>query len=104
VTTCGGANCLRPGELTYVASILLKELFVGSGSFQMDVICGSGVDQHPIRFNVSIAVSGPIEFEWVVFVLRGQGLPGEEKLDQVFEFFEVFASLLEPFRVAVKLG
>jgi hypothetical protein len=53
---------------------------------------------------VRISVSGPIEFERMVFVLRRQGLRGEQKLDQFFQLFEVFAPLLEPLYVAVKLA
>jgi hypothetical protein len=87
-----------------LASIALKEFFVGSGSLQVNCFGGSGVDEHPIRLNVSISVSGPIEFERLVFVLRRQGLRGEQKLDQFFQLFEVFAPLLEPLYVAVKLA
>jgi hypothetical protein len=50
-----------------------------------------------------ITVSSPIEFERMVFVLR-QGLRLEKKLDQLFEFVEVFAFLLKPLHVAVKLA
>jgi hypothetical protein len=39
----------------------------------------------------------------MVFVLRRQRLAREQKLDQDFKLFEVFASLLEPLHVAVKL-
>jgi hypothetical protein len=83
---------------------MLKELFVGSCPLQVDLFSGRGVDQHPIRFNVSIPVSGPIEFERMVFVLHWQGLRREQKLDQDFEFFKVFASLLKPLYVAMKLA
>jgi hypothetical protein len=40
----------------------------------------------------------------MIFVLRRQGLPGEQKFDQRFQLFEVFASLLKPLHVAMKLG
>jgi hypothetical protein len=40
----------------------------------------------------------------MVFVLRRQGLLGQQELDKRFQFFEVFAPLLKPFDVAVKLG
>jgi hypothetical protein len=40
----------------------------------------------------------------MVFVLRRQRLAREQKLDQGFEFFEVFASLLKALHVAVKLA
>ncbi len=40
----------------------------------------------------------------MVFVLRRQGLRRKQKLDQYFEFFKVFAPLLKPLHVAVKLA
>jgi hypothetical protein len=92
------------GDVDVMSSIVLKEFFVGSGSLQVNFFGGSGVDQHPIRLDVSVSVSGPIAFERVVFVLRRQGLRSEQKLDQSFEFFEVFASLLKPFHIAMKLA
>jgi hypothetical protein len=53
---------------------------------------------------MSIAVSGPVEFERMVFVLRWQGLRFKQKLDQSFQLFEVFASLLKPLHVSLKLA
>ena len=50
-----------------------------------------------------IYVSGLVEFERMIFVLRRQGLSCEQKLDQYFEFFEVFAPLLKPLHVTMKL-
>jgi len=49
---------------------VLKKFFVGSGAFQVDFFGGCGVDEYPIRLDVSISVSSPIEFEGMVFVLR----------------------------------
>ena len=77
---------------------------MGSSPLQMNFFIGGGVDKHPIRFNVRISVSGPIAFERMIFILRRQGMPGEQKLDQYFQFFEVLASLLKPLHVAMKLG
>jgi len=65
---------------------------------------GSGVDQHPIRLNVSVSVSGPIAFKRVIFELRWQGLRSQQQFDQSLEFSEVFAPLLEPFHIAMKLA
>jgi hypothetical protein len=53
---------------------------------------------------VSIAVSGPVEFERMVFLLGRQGLRFGQKLDQLFQLFEVFACLLKPLHIAVKLA
>jgi hypothetical protein len=77
---------------------------VGSGPLQVDLLIGSGVDKHPIGFNVRISVSSPIEFERMIFVLQRQGLASEQQFDQRFQLFEVFASLLQPLHVAVKLS
>ena len=41
---------------------------------QMYLFIGRGVDQHPVGLNVRISVSGPIEFERMIFVARRQGL------------------------------
>jgi hypothetical protein len=115
--TCGGADAACAAEDSWLlifcpkkakggggVSIVLKELFVGSSSLQVNLFCASGVDQHPIRFNVSVSVSGPIEFEGMVFVLRRQGLAREQKFNQSFLLFQVFAALLEPLHIAVKLA
>jgi hypothetical protein len=51
-----------------------------------------------------VSVSGPIEFERMIFVLRRQRLRCEEKLDKRLQFVEVFAALLKPLHVAVKLA
>ena len=91
-------------DVDVTSSIVLKEFFVGSGSLQVNFFGRSVIDQHPIRLNVSVSVSGPIEFERVGFELRRQGLGSKQQLDQSLEFFEVFASLLKPFHVAVKLA
>ena len=63
---------------------------MGSGSFQVDLICCDGINQDPVRFDVSISVSSPIELERVVFVLRRQKLTCEQKLDQDFELIQIF--------------
>jgi hypothetical protein len=85
-------------------STVLEEFLMGSGPLQVNFFIGSGVYKHPIVFNVRIPVSSPIELERMIFVLRRQGLPSEQKFDQRFQFFEVFTSLLQPLHVAVKLG
>lgn len=94
----------RGRELGQQTSIIFKEFRVGSGSLQVKLFGGSGVDQHPIGFDMRISVSSPIEFERMVFVRRGQGISREQKLDQRFQLFEVFASLLKPLHVAMKLA
>jgi hypothetical protein len=83
---------------------VLKEFFVSSSSLQVNLVIGNGVGKHPIWFNVCISVSAPIEFERMVLELRRQRLLGEQKLDQLFQFIEDFASLLKPLHVAMKLG
>jgi hypothetical protein len=111
-----GARGNRPGSeagilfasayvfLVRLESIVLKELFVGSSPLQVNFFGGGGVDEHPIRFNMCVSVSGPIEFERMIFVLRRQRLRCEEKLDKRLQFVEVFAALLKPLHVAVKLA
>jgi hypothetical protein len=74
------------------------------GALQVDFFGGNRVDEHPIRLDMSISVSGPIEFEGMVFVLRRQGLAFEQKFNQLFQLSEVFASLLKSLHVAVKLA
>jgi hypothetical protein len=57
---------------------------MGSRSFEVNFLGGCGVDKHSIWLNVGISVSGPIEFERMIFVLRRQGLRREQKFDQPF--------------------
>jgi len=57
---------------------------MGSSPLQVNFFIASRVDKHPIRFDVRIPVSGPIEFERMIFVLRWQGMPSEQKLDRDF--------------------
>jgi hypothetical protein len=40
----------------------------------------------------------------MIFVLRRQGLRRKQKLDQIFQLFKVFVSLLKPLHVAMELG
>ena len=40
----------------------------------------------------------------MVIILRRQRLRPEQKLDQRFQFFQVFAALLESLHIAVKLA
>jgi hypothetical protein len=70
----------------------------------MNLFSSRGVDQHPIWLNVSIPVSCPVEFERVIPILREQGFRRKQKLDQFFQLLEVFASLLKPLDVALKLA
>ena len=77
---------------------------MGSRPFQVNPFSRGGVDEHPIRLNVRISVSGPIEFERMVFVLRWQRLVCEQKLDQLFQLFKILAPLLKTLHVAMKLG
>jgi hypothetical protein len=68
-----GALDLATGEFfdctlhARLASIVLEEFFVGSRPLKVDFLSGRGVDQHPVGFNVGVSVSGPIEFEGMVF-------------------------------------
>jgi hypothetical protein len=92
------------GTRPLAGSIVFEEFFMGTSPLQVNIFIGNGVNKHPIRFNVCIPVSGPIEFERMIFVSRRQGLLSEQKFDQHFQFIEVFASLLKPLHVAVKLS
>jgi len=77
---------------------------MGSSPFQMKFFIGCGIDQHPIGFNVRISISSPIQFEWMIFVERRQGTPGKQEFNQCFQLDEVFAALLKPLHVPMKLS
>ena len=74
--------------------LVFEKILVSPGPFQVNFYFGSGINQDPIGFNVRVSVSGPIEFARMIFVSRRQGLVGEQKFDQRFQFFEVFAAFL----------
>lgn len=50
-----------------------------SGSLQMHFFRGSEIDQNPVGFNMDVMVSCPIQFQWMVFELRWQGLAGKQE-------------------------
>jgi len=73
------AESSRFGPLSRFTSIVLKEFFVVSGSLQMHFFRGSEIDQNPVGFNMDVMVSCPIQFQWMVFELRWQGLAGKQE-------------------------
>ena len=86
------------------SSVVFEEFLVCSGALQVDRVRSGGVYQNPVRLNVSVALSGPVEFQRVIFVLWRQRLPSEQKLDQLFQLLGVFAPLLESLHIAIKLA
>lgn len=81
-----------------------EEFFVASGPLQVNFFICSRVDQYPIRFNVRIPVTGPVQFERMILVLRRLGLPGKQELNQQLQLSEVFSSPLKPLHIAMELG
>lgn len=85
------------------AHYVLKQVRVGSGSFEPNLIVKNLVDQKPIGLNMTVPVASPIPTELMIAILRRKWPACKEEVDNSFQFCEVFASLLCPLDVLLEL-
>ena len=64
--------------------IVLKQVRLGPGSFEPNIIVKNLVDQNPIRLDMAVPVASPIPTELMIATLRRKWLFCEEEVDNSF--------------------
>ena len=77
---------------------------MSSCALEADDFVINPVEEEPVRFDVSITISGPIVLERVILVAGRQGISIDEQAEKCLELRHLLAALLCSLYVALELG
>ncbi len=74
-----------------------------AGTFQMQFVRSEAVNQYPVRFEVAVATPNPSAQQWMILIFSKKGFAGDQNLEHGLQLVWIFAPLLLPFNVLLKL-
>lgn len=82
---------------------LAEKIGMCPGPFQTQFVRREAVSQQPVWFEVAVATSNPPAQQRVILIFSRKGFASDQNLDRGLELADIFAPLLLPLNVFLKL-